>query len=904
MVSSSDSLATAATTPAIQWSPQEDAVRAEAAIWLRQSWQEGVAEVMAALANHASGKRSMRELSARMDTMLTGLWHMASRLFEPMPLALIAVGGYGRRELFLHSDVDLLLLQPAEGAPSAQRATQWLLYALWDAGIKVSHQVGTGDELLALAARDLSWRTSMLDARRIAARSGLRRTLLKRLHEEVIEPNMLDFVEAKMAERDARHKRWGGSRYMLEPNIKDGKGGLRDLQTLYWLAKATHRIKHIRELAEHGLLTQAEVRGYIRAVEFFSTVRMHLHALTGRAEDRLTFEHQRALAATLGFRGSTPNAMVERFMKRYFLLTRSVGRLTRAVCTALEEEKKRKPKGMLAAQDARALPQLPFVLEGERVGFADGDAVAENPTQMVLLFQEALRTGRDIHPHALQLVARHAAKLRPPMMREPAVAQAFFTMLTAPDAEIHLRRMNDAELLPRIIPEFRHVVGQMQFDRYHTYTVDEHIFVAIAKLHAIAQGNYTELLPLASDVVRDFRGSRVLFFAMLCHDIAKGRGGNHPALGATIARKHAEKLGMDSTEQGHVAWLVEHHQLLTDVAFKRDLQDPQVIRQLAEQIQSAHRLRMLLLMTVADILAVGPQVWNGWKGTILRELYRKVEALIMQGQLLPMRSSESTPERMRRLMPELEEDQVQAIASLADENYWQALGNRALVRAVHILLAEAVPPEAYEEVSIPAPVLHWHPEPKEGVSELWVRVADQPGLFAHIAGSLSAGGANIVRCQIHTLSDGTALDRFWVQNRQGQAFEEEHAQARVAELLTEALAGTLSLPPLLDRARRAYGKRMQLYDARPDVYLDAHASATHTVLEVRAADRIGLLYDITTALAGERVNVARAYISTYGEEAVDVFYLKNHYGLKIEHPARLQALELAVLHAVQPQKEQ
>ena len=869
-----------------------EAARAENARWLKQSWESARAEVLTELEKHQSGKRSMRALTAQMDALLTGLWAAAAkeaeRQHQPMPLALMAVGGYGRRELFLHSDIDLLILLPEgwQAPPEGEGIIPWMLYVLWDAGIKVSHQVGSIDEILQLATRDVNWRTSLLDVRRIAGPSGLRDQLLARLHRELLEPNLLDFVEAKLAERDARHRKWGDSRYLLEPNIKDGKGGLRDLHTLYWLAKAAHGTRHIRELVDQGLLTQTDLRAYKRAVEFFSTVRMHLHALAGRAEERVTFEYQRVLAARLGFRGDSPNAMVERFMKRYFLLARSVGRLTRDVCTALEEEKKRKPRGMLAASDARLLPEEPFALEGERLTFADAAQAAGAPAQFVLLFEEARRTGRDIHPRALQIVARHARRVNAAITAEPKVIEAFLRILTAPDAEMHLRRLNDAEILARLIPEFSHVVGQMQFDRYHTYTVDEHILVAVGKLHEIAQGAYNEMLPLASEVVKEFQGNRVLFLAMLCHDIAKGRGGNHPKLGADIARKHALRLGFEAAEQDQVAWLVEHHQLLTDIAFKRDLQDEGVIRALAVQIQSAQRLRLLLLMTVADILAVGPQVWSGWKGTILRELYRKVEGLLLEGRALSA-SAETIESRLQRRVPGLSPEESVEIIALAEPHYWQGLEDAALPRAVGLMRQPSTEAQ-----------LQWYADPVEGWSEVWVHAPDQPGLFAAIAGSFSAGGASILRCQIQTLQDGTALDRFWVQTRQGTPFEDLRAQKRIEKILQDALSRKVDPASLLATARKVYAKPMQLYDAKPSVYLDAHASPAYTVLEISAADRIGLLYDVTHALAAQQANVVRAYISTYGEQAVDVFYLKDAYGLKIEHPLRLQQLQQALLQAV------
>ncbi len=893
------------TQPEPDLSRLQDSARHDAAEHLRAAWARACAETLAALEAQASGKRCMRELTRALDQALAELWQRAAQAGCAMPLALLAVGGYGRRELFLHSDIDILILLPeAEHAgPEAptslapltppptlgqrERETGFLLYAMWDSGIKISHQVGSIPEVLELAGRDVPWCTSLLDARLVAGSAAALNALQSRLRAEVLAPNLLNFVEAKLAERDTRHARWGESRYLLEPQIKDGKGGLRDLQTLYWLGRATHGIGAVRELTEVGLLSARELAEYRQAASFLSAVRMHLHAVAGRAEERLTFEYQRALALRLGFRGDSPNAMVERFMKRYFQIARSVGRLTRAVCAALEEEKKRKPPLVPMG----ALPIPPFALEGQRLVFAEAEAVAEHPEWLLLLFDEARRLGRDIHPAALQCVALHARKLPRDALAQAALGSTFLRLLLAPDAELHLRRMNESELLGRLIPDWRRLVGMMQFDRYHTFTVDEHILVAVGNLHAIAAGKLRAELPVASEVVHEFARNRVLFLAMLCHDIAKGRGGNHPVLGAEIARRLATTLQFEAREIAQVSWLVAHHELLTGTAFKRDLDDPAVIAELAANVQSIQTLRMLLLMTVADILAVGPGVWNGWKGRILRDLYARVEAKL-QGAAGSVTAQSSTHRRAARLLPDMPPAELHAAVELADPALWAGMEDASFVRCLRFLMqrAEGVFSEAWE----PA---------EEGVAEWMVRTRDRAGLFSQLAGSLSASGASIVRCQVHTLRDGTAFDRFWVQDRNGAPFTDTDARARLSTLLGTVLDAPVEgaeavLEAALSRMQHHYPPRMRLYDAAPAIYADTHASATHTVLEVTAADRIGLLYDLTRTLAARRITVSRAFIATYGEQAVDVFYLKDAYGFKIDHPARLGHLTEALRAAV------
>ena len=808
-------------------------------------------------------------------------------------LAIVAVGGYGRGELAPHSDVDLLFLLPYKLTPYCEQVVEYLLYPLWDLGLKVGHATRSVDECIRHAKSDMTIRTSLLEARYLCGEGQLYQELRRRFQKEVVAGTGPDFVEAKLAERDERHRRLGNSRYALEPNIKDGKGGLRDLHTLFWIAKYLYRVEDVATLIDRGVLTRAEVAAFEKAEAFLWTLRCHLHYLAGRPEERLTFDLQTEIGRRMGYTDHAGSRGVERLMKHYFLIAKSVGDLTRIFCAALEAQHQRKSLFRLPDIGLLRREIEGFPVDGGRLAVPGPAAFSSDPVNILRLFEVAQRRGLDIHPAALRLVTRNLKLVDKKLRADPEANRLFLAMLTATrDPEPTLRRLNEAGVFGRFVPDFGRVVAQMQYDMYHHYTVDEHTIFAIGILHRIEAGVLKDEVPIASDVVHKVLSRRVLYLAVLLHDIAKGRGGDHSELGAETALALCPRLGLSDEETETVAWLVRYHLLMSNTAFKRDIDDPQTIHDFVAEVQSLERLRLLLVLTVADIRAVGPKTWNGWKATLLRELYYRAAELLSGGLVSEGRAARAAAAvaALRAELADWSEADIAAHLARGDPAYWLAFDAAAHARHARLIRAAEA---AGQAVAIDTRVDGWR-----AVTEVTVYAADRPGLFARLAGAFAAAGANIVDARIFTLANDRALDAFSIQDAEGGAFDRPDRLARLAAAIERTLAAE-GPPSEPDRRPPPIPSRLAVFSVVPRVLIDNGASATHTVVEVNGRDRKGLLYDLTRALTGLRLSISTAKISTYGARAVDVFYVKDQYGLKIEDETRLKAIRAGLMQALE-----
>ncbi|HYD72729.1 MAG TPA: [protein-PII] uridylyltransferase, partial [Candidatus Binatia bacterium] len=550
--------------------------------------------------------------------------------------ALIAVGGYGRGELAPSSDLDLLFLRAYKLTPFVESVTEYMLLMLWDLGLKVGHASRNIEESLKLAREDYTVQTALLEARRIAGDESLAQELNARFRKEVAQRDHAGFIAAKLKERDERHTRVGASRYMVEPNIKEGKGGLRDLHTLFWMARHRYGFSRPRDYLEAGVFTEEERFAFRRALRFLWSVRCHLHFITGRAEERLTFDVQPELAQRLGYSARSDHSAVERFMKRYFLVAKEVGMLTRVLCARLEaDHAKKAPGGLQRLFDSarrKSAPETPgFYIEGARLNIA-GPRVLEKPANVIKLFEIAERRDLDVHPAALGAVAHQVRHLTPSWRKDQESRDLFLKIVESPrHPAAALKLMNEAGVLGKFVPEFGRIVAQMQFNMYHHYTVDAHTLQAIETMSEIERGQHNDRHPLATSIFPKIINRRALYLAMLLHDTGKG-GGDQQIEGEKSARAACERLGLKKEEVDLVGWLVRHHLLMSDVAQRRDIGDPRTVAQFAKTVGTVERLRLLLILTVADIRAVGPNIWNDWKGQLLRDLYRLTEAALHGGR--------------------------------------------------------------------------------------------------------------------------------------------------------------------------------------------------------------------------------------------------------------------------------
>lgn len=847
--------------------------------------------------NGSSGRRTAAELSFLADSLIVGLHDVASRrLYRAQDtgdggrLAVLATGGYGRGELAPYSDLDLLFLYKGKLTAWHEQMVEFLLYTLWDLGLKVGQAVRTPAECLRLAAEDLSIRTALLETRLIVGDAGLARDLEKGYAARIVRGKGRAFVTEKLLERDARHDRMGDSRYVVEPNLKDGKGGLRDLHTLFWITRFLYGVHRPRDLVTEGILSPEEARSFRRAESFLWTVRVTLHFLTGRATERLTFDVQPELARLLRYRTSSGLSGVERFMKHYFLVAREVGDLTRVVCAVLEARHQKNPLFSLSRLRRRSVRGFPVM--GDRLTVKDDGLFAREPAKMVEIFAAAQESGLDIHPDARRAIGRHLGRIDAEVRRDPAANRAFLEVLTARDhPEINLRRMNEAGVFGRFIPDFGRVVCQMQYDMYHHYTVDEHTIHAIGLLAKIERGELAVDHPLANEIVHKVNSRRALYMAVLLHDIAKGRGGDHSEIGERIARRLCPRVGLSPAETDLVAWLVRWHLLMSHTAFKRDLSDRKTILDFCERVKSPERLRTLLVLTVVDIRAVGPNVWNGWKGQLLRELYSEAEEVLIAGHAGQGRQQRvaEKQEMLKAGLPEWSEATVAAHCSRFLDSYWIAEDPDTLIRNAR-LIADC---EARgEEVGVMT-----SSDSFLDMTEVAVYTRDRPGLFARLSGAFAVAGANIVDAKIHTTEDGMALDNFRIQNEAGEAYRDPERLEALLRTIREAAQSRLSAERRIAARSEGYVKRTRVFKVEPMVVIDNRASNRATVIEVNARDRPGLLYDLTRALSRMRISVFSAHVATYGERAVDVFYVKDLEGHKIEHPQRVANIEQKLLAA-------
>jgi [protein-PII] uridylyltransferase len=859
---------------------------------LKAALTTGHAEIRRRFDATGDGSAVMREQCFLMDQLICVLFDLVTGEIYPLPnptsgerLAIIAVGGYGRGELAPYSDIDLLFLLPYKRTPYAEQVVEYLLYLLWDLRLRIGQATRSVEECQRLAKSDLTIRTGLLEARYLCGDQALFRDLKKRFDTDIVRGTAAQFVEGKLAERDARHQRVGDSRYQLEPNVKEGKGGLRDLHTLFWIAKYIYRTDNVGRLVELGVLSTEESLRFDHAQSFLWTVRCHLHYLAGRAEERLTFDLQTEIGRRMGYADEERSRGVERFMKDYFLVAKDVGDLTRIFCAILEADQKRRRRLSWVRWGAGRRSLGGFVLDGEWLTIPAEDFFKKDPVALLRLFHVAQEHGLDIHPRALRAASQWLKLIDDRLREDPEANRLFIEILTShKDPETALRRMNEAGVFGCFIPDFGRVVAQMQYDMYHHYTVDEHTLFAIGILHKIEGGLFKEEHPLATELVATIVSRRALYLAVLLHDIAKGRGGDHSQIGEEIAAKLGPRLGLSDEETETVAWLVRWHLLMSGTAFKRDIGDPKTIGDFVGRVQSPERLKLLLVLTVADIRAVGPNIMNGWKAALLRELYHRAIEVMSGGLTVEGRDSRiaTAQAAARRLLPDFDEEEFTTFTSRGYPFYWLSFDPETHARHAR-LMREA-------EMSGAPLTVEKRVDLHRSVTEITLYTADHPGLFSRIAGALAVSGANIVDAKIMTMSNGMALDTFWVQDLAGRSFDRPDKLARLAVIFENVLTGDLK--PHRELARPpAFPSRMQVFTVMPRVLVDNKASASHTVIEVNGRDRPGLLYELTRELTRLNLQISSAKISTYGEKVVDVFYVKNLFGHKVEQPAKLSEIQ-------------
>ena len=882
-----------------------DVFRSAMAQLLKSKMADARVKIQAELLKDRQGRKCAERLCDVQDDIIRILFDAATKHVyhsstpsDSERMAVIATGGYGRGLMAPESDIDLLFILPYKQTAWGEQVAEAILYCLWDMDLKVGHATRSIDESIRQARGDMTIRTSVLETRFLTGDQALYDELVTRFDKEVVQNTAAEFVTAKLAEREERHRRAGQSRYLVEPNVKEGKGGLRDLHTLFWIAKYVYRVRTTDELVAHGVFDAQEYRTFRRCEDFLWSVRCNMHFYTGRAEERLSFEMQREIAQRLGYTSHPGMQDVERFMKHYFLIAKEVGDLTAILCAKLEDQEA-KPAPMLSRMMGKLRPgrkrgRVPgsddFIIDNNRITLAAPDVFKADPVNFIRIFRLAQKNNLAFHPDAMRVVTRSLNLITQKLRETPEANKLFMEILTSNDAETVLRRMNETGVLGRFIRAFGKIVSMMQFNMYHHYTVDEHLLRCVGILQDIERGGIDEFA-VASDLMRKIRPEHraVIYITTLLHDIAKGRPEDHSIAGAKIARRLCPRFGFNAADTELIAWLIQEHLTMSTVAQSRDLSDHKTIENFAAVVQSVEQMKLLTILTTADIRGVGPGVWNGWKAQLIRTLYYETEPVLTGGfsEVNRAQRIHVAQQEFRAAFTEWPASELDAYIARQYPAYWLKVELPRKIRHARFIKASAA---GNHKLAVNVGF-----DEGRGVTELTILAPDHPWLLSIIAGACASTGANIVDAQIYTTTDGLALDTVAISREYERDEDEGRRATRIGDMIEEALEGKLRLPEIVAK-RSASKARLKPFSVEPEVIINNQWSDRFTVIEVSGLDRTGLLYQLTTAISKLNLNIASAHVATFGERARDVFYVTDLLGAQITAPTRQAAIKRALIH--------
>jgi [protein-PII] uridylyltransferase len=842
----------------------------------------------------APGQVSVHAHARLMDGILKALFRLASgdaaaEGLTPTPVVLVALGGFGRGELHPSSDIDVMVIYDGELSPYVQRLTQGILYTLWDLGLQVGHSLRSLADCVAIARTDFPSRTSMQEARFLAGARRLFHRFRRVLGENVYRKDFEQFLATTLAEREQRYRKHGASPYIGEPNIKESAGGLRDMHTATWLGATKFRARTLRELAAKGLITERERRLADEALTFLWRVRNELHFLAGHKNDVLSREVQPLIAKNFGYQDGETALAVEQFMRDYYLHARAIHRVSRRLIARCQETlSRRAPAVSRHRQDALA-DGLVF-LDG-RLHLAEPERwaviFAEDPTRLMKVFWHLHRLGCELSSDLQRAIEDSLDLVTDAVRRSPQMRDLLLDVCRNWGRVAGtLREMHELGLLGRYLPEFGALTCLVQYDVYHKFSADQHSLLAVEHLEGLAPGSSSESEGPAQ-VFSELEHPDLLVLGMLLHDIGKAKGHGHVAKGIPLIQQLTARLGLPPADAATLEFLVAQHLTMSHMAQRRDIDDPKTVEDLAGTARHPQWLRMLYLLTFADMRAVGPGVMTGWQAAVLWRLYQRTLARLTGGEVERPTRAALAARVGAALKSEASMQAVRGHLAMMSERYLASTGAERIAEHLRLIRELDGTPVTTE--------LFQHPD--LGFSDLVVAARDQPGLFATIAGTLAANAVNISSAQVHTRADGVAIDTFQVNDPEGRAVTASASWERTLDDLRAVLRGDRKVEDLL--AVRQSGRRTSPgVEAPPRVTISNHLSDTHTVVEITCPDRVGLLYLITRTLAEAGLDIATARIATEIDKALDTFYVTDSEGRKITDEAGMARIRRALEDAL------
>jgi [protein-PII] uridylyltransferase len=859
--------------------------------FFRAALADGLESLKARHADGASGQESVRAHARFVDELIVSLVRLitadlSAESLAPEPFVVVALGGYGRGELHPSSDIDLMVVYDGELTPYVQRVTQELLYTLWDLGLQIGHSLRTLGDCVAMARTDLPSRTAMQEARLVAGDRRLFARFGRVLRENVYRRDFEQFLSATLAERDQRYRKHGASPYVGEPNVKESAGGLRDMHTAMWLGAAKFEARTLRELADKRLITGREQAQADGALTFMWRVRNALHFLAGHKNDVLGRGLQPQIAQDLGYADDADRLGVERFMRDYYLQARAIHRVSRRLIARCQETLSHRTAAERRERQQALADGLVFIDGRLHQSNRDPEFFRAEPIRLMKVFWHLHRLGCELSLDLERALEDSLDVVDDAFRRSPAARDLFLDICgTWGRVALTLSVMHELGFLGRYLPEFGALTCLVQYDTYHRFSADQHSLLAVEHLEALAPGKSAESEGAAA-VWSEVEKPALLMLGMLLHDIGKGKGHGHVAKGIPLARELSARLALPPEDAGVVEFLVAHHVTMSHVAQRRDIDDPKTIADFAETTGDPQRLRMLYLLTYADMRAVGPGVLTPWQAVVLHELYGRTLTQLGHGRIERPSRSQLTERLGALVQGELSRQAVKAHVAMVSERYLASMGVPRMAEHLRML-------QRLDETPVVTEVFH-HPD--LGSSDLVVVTRDVPGLFSLIAGTLAARNINIMSAQIHTRGDGVAIDTFQVNDPIGELVTSGAHWQRTLEALRDVLTGEQSVETLL--AQRRAATRSAPAPAPAKITLNNKLSDDYTVVEVKCPDRLGLLYLVTRTLSALSLDIATARIATEIDQAFDSFYVNDAKGRKVEDPAAMDAVRGALEQAL------